>query len=258
MLIPMTEQHTEKGFFQNKNGGKNMKARKRVITALDYKSMDEVKNLVTLLGDEIEYYKAGLEIFLNTGGEVVDYLHSLNKKVFLDLKFHDINNTTKMACEFAARKGVFIFNIHASCGMETMSEISKMLKDMNSKSLCIAVTVLTSMTEEKMQETFMTNASLNDMVMNMAGLTNKSGLHGVVCSALEAAQVKEKCGSDFVTVCPGVRPAWSVSDDQKRIMTPAEAVKNGADYLVIGRPITKADDPRKAAVRVLEEIEAVL
>ena len=87
-----------------------MKARKKVITALDYKNMDDVKNLVELLGDEIEYYKAGLEIFLNTGGEIVDYLHSLNKKIFLDLKFHDINNTTKMACEFAARKEVFLFN----------------------------------------------------------------------------------------------------------------------------------------------------
>ena len=182
----------------------------------------------------------------------------MNKKIFLDLKFHDINNTTKMACEFAARKGVFLFNIHASCGTETMSEISKMLKDMDSKSLCIAVTVLTSMTEKKMQETFMTDVSLNDMVMNMAELTSKSGLHGVVCSALEAAEVKEKCGENFVTVCPGVRPTWSVSDDQKRIMTPAEAVKNGADYLVIGRPITKADDPKKAAVRILEEIETVL
>ena len=235
-----------------------MKARKKVITALDYKNMDDVKNLVELLGDEIEYYKAGLEIFLNTGGEIVDYLHSLNKKIFLDLKFHDINNTTKMACEFAARKGVFIFNIHASCGTETMYEISKMLKDMDSKSLCIAVTVLTSMTEEKMQETFMTDVSLDNMVMNMAELTGKSGLHGVVCSAWEAAKVKERCGENFVTVCPGVRPAWSASDDQKRIMTPAEAVKNGADYLVIGRPITKADDPKKAAMRILEEIEAVL
>ncbi|MDR2879205.1 MAG: orotidine-5'-phosphate decarboxylase [Fusobacteriales bacterium] len=235
-----------------------MKARKKVITALDYKNMDDVKNLVELLGDEIEYYKAGLEIFLNTGGEIVDYLHSLNKKIFLDLKFHDINNTAKMACEFAARKGVFIFNIHAACGTETMYEISKMLKDMDSKSLCIAVTVLTSMTEEKMRETFMTDVSLDNMVMNMAELTGKRGLHGVVCSAWEAAKVKERCGENFVTVCPGVRPAWSASDDQKRIMTPAEAVKNGADYLVIGRPITKADDPKKAAIRILEEIEAVL
>ena len=235
-----------------------MNARDRVITALDYKSMDEVKKLVTVLGDEIEYYKAGLEIFLNTGGEVVDYLHSLNKKVFLDLKFHDINNTTKMACEFAAKKGVFIFNIHASCGTETMAEISEMLKNINSKSLCIAVTVLTSMTEKIMQETFMTGTGLNDMVMNMAKLTHESGLHGVVCSAQEASKVKETYGKDFVTVCPGVRPAWSVSDDQKRIMTPAEAVKNGADYLVIGRPITKAEDPKKAAVKILEEIQAVL
>ena len=185
-----------------------MKARKRVITALDYKNMNDVKNLVTLLGDEIEYYKAGLEIFLNTNGEVVDYLHSLNKKIFLDLKFHDINNTTKMACEFAARKGVFLFNIHASCGTETMSEIAEMLKKTDSGSLCIAVTVLTSMTEKIMQETFMTDVSLNDMVMNMAGLTRKSGLHGVVCSALEAARVKENFGENFVTVCPGVRPVW--------------------------------------------------
>lgn len=234
-----------------------MKAKQRIITALDYKNLDEVKELVTLLGDEIDHYKVGLEIFLNTNGSVIDYLHSMDKKIFLDLKFHDINNTTKMACEYAARKEVFIFNIHASCGKETMSEIAKMLEGMNSKSLCIAVTVLTSMLQDKMQETYLTKNSLDDMVMNMSKLTYESGLHGVVCSPKEAGKVKKLFGKNFITVCPGVRPDWSVSDDQKRIMTPGEAIKDGADYLVIGRPITKAENPKKAVRMILEEIDGI-
>ena len=232
-----------------------MKAKDRIITALDYKNLDEVRKIVTLLGDEIDYYKVGLEVFLNTNGSVIDYLHSLNKKIFLDLKFHDINNTTTMAAEYAASKEVFIFNIHASCAKETMNEIATMLKEKKSNSLCIAVTVLTSMLENIMQETYMTKTSLDDMVINMSKLTKESGLHGVVCSAQEAKNVKEKLGVNFITVCPGVRPEWAAANDQKRVMTPSEAIKNGADYLVIGRPITKAKDPKKAAKMIIEEIE---
>ena len=269
MRIKMMEQDTEKEFLGNrfwcqkrvvkmKQKGEMMKAKERVIIALDYKDLDEVKKLVEELGDKIDFYKVGLEIFLNTNGSVIDYLHSLNKKVFLDLKFHDINNTTKMACEYAAKKEVFLFNIHATCGKQTMTEIAKMLKDTNSKSLCIAVTVLTNINQDEMREIYKTEESLEDMVMNLAVLTKDSNLHGIVCSAQEAREIKEKCGKDFLTICPGVRPEWAVSDDQKRVMTPGEAVKNGADYLVIGRPVTKAENPRKAAEMILEEIENVI
>lgn len=261
MLILMTGLHTERKYFLNnfKIGGRvKMKAKQRIITALDYKKLDEVKELVTLLGDEIDYYKVGLEIFLNTNGSVIDYLHSLDKKIFLDLKFHDINNTTKMACEYAASKEVSIFNVHASCGAETMAEIAQMLKRMNSESLCIAVTVLTSMIQDSMQKTYLTKNSLDDMVMNMSKLTYESGLHGVVCSPKEAGKVKELFGRNFITVCPGVRPVWAVTDDQKRVMTPGEAVKNGADYLVIGRPVTKAENPKKAVKLIIEEIDGVI
>ena len=235
-----------------------MTAKDKVIVALDYKELDEVKKLVLELGDKIDFYKVGLEIFLNTNGSVIDYLQSLNKKIFLDLKFHDINNTTKMACEYAAKKEVFLFNIHATCGKQTMTDIAKMLKDMNSKSLCIAVTVLTNINQDEMRETYKTQERLENMVMNLAILTKESNLHGIVCSAQEAKKIKETCGENFITVCPGVRPEWAGINDQKRVMTPSEAIKNGADYLVIGRPITKAKDPRKAAEMILAEIESAI
>lgn len=235
-----------------------MRAKDRVIVALDYKELDEVKKLVLELGDKIDFYKVGLEIFLNTNGGIIDYLQSLNKKIFLDLKFHDINNTTKMACEYAAKKGVFLFNIHAACGKQTMTDIATMLKSINSKSLCIAVTVLTNINQDEMEEIYKTKESLENMVMNLAVLTKESNLHGIVCSAQEAKRIKESCGENFLTVCPGVRPKWAGSNDQKRVMTPSEAVKNGADYLVIGRPITKAKDPKKAAEMILAEIDSVI
>ena len=239
-------------------------AKNRLIVALDYSSMPDIEKLVEKLGESISIYKVGLESYLNTEGKVVDYLHQKKKKIFLDLKFHDITNTVKMACENAIRKNVFMFNIHCSNGSRTMSEVSELLKKHNSQSLLIGVTVLTNLDEKDINEIFKSTLNIEELVLNMATVAKKSHMSGIVCSPNESGIIKEKLGKDFITVCPGVRPKFTLDqngksgDDQNRIMTPYNAIKNGADFLVIGRPITKAENPLEAAKAILEEISEAL
>ncbi|OQY42751.1 MAG: orotidine 5'-phosphate decarboxylase [Fusobacteriia bacterium 4572_74] len=232
-----------------------LKAKDRLIVALDYKTLDEVKDIVNEIGDAISTYKVGLELFLNTHGKAVDYLHNLDKKVFLDLKFHDIPNTTTMASIFANKQEVFMFNVHAGGGPTMMKSVANMLKESNSDSIAIAVTVLTSFTEEEVAAHFRSNFNISELANHWAIETKESGLHGVVCSPLEAKKIKELCGENFYTICPGVRPLWAVSNDQKRILTPKMAIENGADFLVVGRPITKSENPVYAAKLILDEIQ---
>lgn len=233
----------------------NLQAKDRLIVALDYKTLEEVKDIVEKIGESVTTYKVGLELFLNTRGEAVDYLHSIGKKVFLDLKFHDIPNTTTMASMFANKQDVFMFNVHAGGGPTMMKAVGDMLKESNTKSIAIAVTVLTSFTEEEIANHFKTNLKISELANHWAKETMEAGLHGVVCSPLEAKNIKEICGENFYTICPGVRPIWASSNDQKRIMTPKMAIENKCDFLVVGRPITKAENPVEAANLILKEIE---
>lgn len=232
-----------------------MKSKERLIVALDYSEMESAKNMIEMLGDTISFYKVGLELFLNSKGKMVDYLISKKKKVFLDLKFHDIPNTTVMASLFASKQEIFMFNVHASGGMKMMEMVSKKIKEINSDILAIAVTVLTSFSEESLKETFKSSLTLNELALNLAQLSKKAGMDGVVCSPWEAKDIKKLCGENFKTICPGVRPKWAIANDQKRVMTPKEAILNGCDYLVVGRPITKNENPIKAANIILQEIE---
>ncbi|WP_418966050.1 orotidine-5'-phosphate decarboxylase [Cetobacterium sp.] len=232
-----------------------MKIKDRLIIALDYSNMEDAKNIVETLGETVSFYKVGLELFLNSKGEMVEYLTKKGKKVFLDLKFHDIPNTTTMASLFAARQDVFMFNVHASGGRVMMESVAKKVKEMNPEILSIAVTILTSFSEEGLKETFRSELTLKELALNLAKLTKEAGMDGIVCSPWEAKAIKELCGENFKTVCPGVRPKWSVADDQERIMTPKDAILNGCDYLVVGRPITKNENPVEAAKKVLAEIE---
>ena len=240
------------------------RAKERIFVALDYDNMEDAKRLVEKLGDNISMYKVGLESYLNTDGKLIDYLHEKGKKVFLDLKFHDITNTVKMACANAIKKNVFMFNIHCSNGSKTMKEVAKLVKESGSESLLIGVTVLTNLGEDDLQEMFRSSMKLEEVVFNLANLAKKSGMDGVVCSPQESRKIKEMSGSDFVTVCPGVRPKFTLNadnksnDDQTRIMTPFDAIKEGVDFLVVGRPITKAEDPVKATEMILEEISEAL
>lgn len=232
-----------------------MNVKDRLIIALDYSNMEDAKNIVETLGDTVSFYKVGLELFLNSKGEMVDYLTEKGKKVFLDLKFHDIPNTTTMASLFAAKRNVFMFNIHATGGKQMMESVAKKVKEVNPEMLAIAVTILTSFSEEGVQETFKSTLNIKELVLNLAKLTKEAGMDGVVCSPWEAKAIKESCGDMFKTVCPGVRPRWSAANDQERIMTPKDAILNGCDYLVVGRPITKNENPVEAAKLVLKEIE---
>ena len=242
----------------------NEKAKEKIFVALDYNNFEDAKNLVEKLGDNISMYKVGLESYLSTDGKLVEYLHEKGKKVFLDLKFHDITNTVKMACANAIKKNVFMFNIHCSNGSKTMREVAQLVKESGSESLLIGVTVLTNLSEDDINEMFKSSMNLEEMVINMATVAKNSNMHGIVCSPLESAKIKEKLGQDFVTVCPVVRPKFTLNadgksnDDQNRIMTPYDAIKNNVDFLVVGRPITKAENPAEAAQKILEEISEAL
>jgi len=229
-----------------------MKNRNPIIVALDFSDMMSAKKCVDKLADKIEIFKVGLELFLNTGGKILDYLEQKNKKVFLDLKFHDIPNTTLQAARWALSKNIFMFNIHSSGGFAMMQAIAEQNK--SKKSIIIGVTLLTSLEQQNIDEMFHSTKNLSQIVLDLATILKKSGLDGVVCSPMEAGLLKEKLGDNFITVCPGIRPSGFEMEDQKRVATPSWAMKNGADYMVIGRPITKAKNPAKVVDKILGEI----
>ena len=229
--------------------------KERMIVALDFPTYEKSTAFVDLLGDNVTFYKVGLELFLNSKGTIIDYLKEKNKTIFLDLKFHDIPNTTAMAAVFAAKQDVFMFNVHASGGKKMMKKVAEEVNKIAPNSVIIGVTVLTSLSDEDVEETFNSKWTLQELALNFAKLVKESGLNGVVCSPWEAQIIKSVCGQNFKTVCPGVRPKWSATDDQERIMTPYDAMQNGCDYLVVGRPITQNEDPIKAALLISKEIE---
>lgn len=236
------------------------KSREKIIVALDTSSPDKLKDLVEELGDQVEIFKIGLEQYLASRGRVLDYLREKGKKVFLDLKFHDIPNTMAAAARRAVAEGVWMFNIHVT-GIAAMELVMEAVEDEAARRglerpLVIGVTVLTSL-DHKDLISLGSGDSPEELVLKRAVLAKKAGLDGVVSSAREAGILKESCGSSFITVCPGVRPGWASNADQKRIMTPEDAVKEGADYLVIGRPITSAAEPVKVVKKILEEMEGI-
>ncbi len=229
-----------------------------VIVALDFDSCEKALNLVDTLGETINHYKVGLELFSRCGIEVVKEISERRKKVFLDLKYHDIPNTVKSAARVGIEAGVWMYNVHALGGYEFLKQIAEFNREYSEKigverPLLIAVTVLTSMDEEDLKSVGI-NSSVEDEVLRLAELSKKAGLDGVVCSAKEVRLIKENLGEDFITVTPGIRPTWAAKNDQKRVVTPKDAVKLGTDYMVIGRPITGAPNPKEAAEKILSEI----
>lgn len=236
------------------------KAREKVIFALDVSSMAEIDKWAAALSGKVGMFKIGKQLFTACGPEAVRMIRKHGGEVFLDLKYHDIPNTVAMATLEAARLGAKLSNLHALGGYEMMARTMDSLHKEN-KGACqtkvLAVTILTSSTEETLRGIGIEH-SVADMVVRLAKLAKAAGVDGVVASPHEVALIREACGSDFLIVTPGVRPTFASADDQKRIMTPAEAVGQGADYLVIGRPIAAAPDPVKAAELIAEEIAAVL
>jgi orotidine-5'-phosphate decarboxylase len=234
-------------------------AREKIIFALDVNGLNEVEKWSELISARIGMFKIGKQLFTSCGPEAVKSVLKHGGEVFLDLKYHDIPNTVAMATLVAARMGVKLANLHALGGYEmmatTMETLGKEFKGAH-RTKVLAVTILTSSTEETLRGIGI-EQSVPDMVVRLAKLAKSAGVDGVVASPQEVKLIREACGPDFLIVTPGVRPVFASADDQKRIMTPGEAVSQGADYLVIGRPISAAADPVKAADLIVDEIMAV-
>lgn len=225
----------------------------KIIVALDYPHAVPALELVQRLEPSLCRLKVGKELFTVAGPQFVEQLQKRGFDVFLDLKFHDIPNTTAQACKAAASLGVWMVNVHALGGRRMMETAREALANVSNRPKLIAVTVLTSMAQEDLHGIGIT-ASPAEMVLRLAGLAKDSGLDGVVCSAQEASALRQQCGKDFCLVTPGIRPANAAANDQSRIMTPSAALEAGSSYLVIGRPITQAADPLVALKEISQDI----
>lgn len=232
----------------------------RLILALDVDSDQEALALVAELKDSIGVFKVGHQLFTAFGPDIVRRITGMGGRVFLDLKYHDIPHTVAKAVAEAVKLGVSIFNVHALGGIEMMKAAAESARETAERlnlpvPLVLAVTVLTSMDEAALRKELKINRSLRREVAHLARLAQRAGLHGVVASPQEIRMLRRGIRGEFVILTPGVRPAWAGKDDQKRVMTPGEAVAAGADYIVVGRPVLKAEDRRAAVERILKEIE---
>lgn len=225
----------------------------KIYVALDYQSASDADALIEQLPSGKVGLKVGKELFTSAGPQWVASLVEKGFSIFLDLKFHDIPNTVAKAVIAAAKLGVDVVNVHASGGSRMMKAAADALKETDNPPLLIGVTVLTSMDESDLKELGISK-SVNEQVEYLAKLAKSSGLKGVVCSAQEANMLKAACGNDFKLMTPGIRPEGSSKDDQRRTMTPAEAVTVGVDYMVIGRPITQSPNPAQAVENILASI----
>ena len=224
-----------------------------ILVAIDTPDMQKGLALASKLAGVVGGIKLGLEFFSAQGHAGVKSFAELGLPIFLDLKFHDIPNTVAGAVRSVLPLSPFILNVHAQGGLNMMIEAKKAVLDCARPPLLIAVTVLTSLNQAKLNACGVPG-KVEDQVLRLAGLAQEAGLDGVVCSGEEIAALRRQCGPDFKLIVPGIRPVWAAVNDQERVKTPKEAVKEGANWLVIGRPITGADDPALAAQRILDEL----
>ncbi len=236
-----------------------MEAKDRLIVALDVDTFEEAEGLIEKLSSEVDIFKVGIAPFTAFGEKLLNKLREKKKKCFLDLKVHDIPNTVRNAAKRAAEKNIFMINFHCIGGGKMLEAAVEGVagSGVKKKPILLGVTVLTSMTEEDLI-TMGIESKIEEKVIEFAGAARKAGLNGVVASAKEAKKIRERFGKDFVIVTPGIRPEWAEKGDQKRVLTPSEAISEGADYLVVGRPIIQADDPLNAAKRIIKEIKSGL
>ena len=224
-----------------------------IVVALDYPTPKQAIEMAKQLDPTKCRVKVGKELFTASGPAILEQLHKLDFDVFLDLKFHDIPNTCAGAVAAAAELGVWMVNVHASGGERMMTAAAEAIANKQHKPLLIAVTVLTSMEQSDLAGIGL-DITPQQQVERLAKLSKQSGMDGVVSSAQEIELIKNICGQDFLTITPGIRPAGSAPGDQRRIMTPQEAVNVGGDYLVIGRPITQADNPKQSCLDIIESL----
>ena len=225
----------------------------KIIIALDYADTQPALELVARLEPTMCRLKVGLELFTAARFQLVEQLMQRGFDIFLDLKFHDIPNTAAQACKAAAELGVWMVNVHALGGRKMMEAAREAMSLYPQSPKLIAVTVLTSMAQEDLADLGIVTTPA-EMALRLAKLARDSGLDGVVCSAREAALLRQHCGSEFCLVTPGIRLADAAADDQSRVMTPCAALGQGADYLVIGRPITRAADPLQVLQGIIKQI----
>ena len=225
----------------------------RIVVALDFDDVDRCLALAKQLDPKQVRLKVGKELFTTGGPQVVEQLVQKDFSVFLDLKYHDIPNTVAKAVAAASKLGVWMINVHASGGLRMMVAAREVLETVNNRPLLIGVTVLTSMTAEDLAQGGV-DADPETQVLRLAKLTKEAGLDGVVCSAKEVEMLRRELGTEFVLVTPGIRPAGSDQGDQRRVLTPKEALALGSDYLVIGRPITEAEDPKASCEQIISSL----
>lgn len=236
----------------------NLTPLERIIVPLDVPGEKEAIALIDAL-PQVTFWKVGLELFVSSGPAILTALKEREKRIFLDLKFHDIPNTMAGACRAAGQYGVDLLTVHATAGSAALRAAQAAAEEGAKIAGCraprvIAVTLLTSIHTEALSSELKVLMPVTDYAQHMAVLAKDSGLKGAVCSPQEATLLKAACGSDFWLICPGVRPSWAQKGDQQRAMTPKAAIAQGADYLVIGRPITQAESPAAAIDRICQEI----
>ncbi|MGE5485368.1 MAG: orotidine-5'-phosphate decarboxylase [Ignavibacteriales bacterium] len=235
------------------NGRKNP-----LIVALDLPERGGALRIVERLQGHVGMFKVGMELFYAEGPRIVEDLNSMGVDVFLDLKFHDIPNTVENAVRQLARLRPAMMTVHAQGGFPMMARASAAAREMGDaggfRPLILAIALLTSIDERSLREDMMISASPPEYVVDMSMLSQAAGIDGVVASAQEARLIRRECGADLLIVTPGIRPSWYGHGDQARVTTPAEAITAGADYIVVGRPVTRSADPLDAALRILDEI----
>ena len=230
-----------------------MPAREQLIVALDVSSAAQAQKIVSSIGDAVSFYKVGMQLYTAEGPAIVQELVGSGRRVFLDLKYHDIPNTVGAAVREAGKLGVSLLTVHGSGGSKMLRAATEAARDGSPAMKVVAVTVLTSMDEEDLNEIM--HANLQEQVVHLAGLALNAGCHGVVSSAREVRALRTRLGNDFLVVTPGVRPAGAAHGDQARVVTPGEAIAAGSTHLVIGRPITGAANPAQEAEKIIREIE---
>ena len=235
-----------------------MEPKDKLIVALDVDSLNSARGIIDKLYPMVKIFKIGSQLFTNVGPSAVELVRACGGKVFLDLKFHDIPNTVANAARAATRLGVFMINLHVQGGFDMMKSAAAAVTDEAKKlnvqrPIVLGVTVLTSIGEKDLKDLEI-RKGVKTQVTYLAKLAKDARLDGVVASAEELQPIRWACGDDFVIVTPGIRPQWAQKGDQKRTATPKEAIKLGANYIVVGRPIIEAEDPKTAAEKILKEI----
>jgi orotidine-5'-phosphate decarboxylase len=237
-----------------------MNPKERIILALDVADYEEALGIVEKFQEHISIFKVGSELFTSTGPKIVKEIVAMGRKVFLDLKYHDIPHTVSKASSIAAELGVFMFNVHTLGGLEMMKQAAQSvvkvsLRKNYNRPKILGVTILTSINQETLRGELGIEHRIQTQVKHLASLALNAGLDGVVASPQDIEIIRQKYGRNFLIVTPGIRPSWAPHDDQKRTMTPGEAFRKGADYVVIGRAVLAQRDPVKALERIVKEIK---